>query len=100
MVELVPTGEVLAHQLITMRRAIDQLEVRYSRLAAEFAQSEWWDYEGFNSAYDWIRLNCHMTSNSAWTALAVGAREPDLDQSLDAMDSGEIGYAHVGVMAR
>jgi hypothetical protein len=100
MVELVPKGEVLAQELITMRRAIDQLEVRYSRLAAEFAQSEWWDYEGFNSAYDWLRLNCHMTSNSAWTALAVGAREADLDQSLDAMDSGEIGYAHVGVMAR
>ena len=61
MLEMVPAGEAIACQLITLRRVIDQLELKFSQLAAEFDKTDWWDYEGFNTSGDWIRLNCRMT---------------------------------------
>src|SRR5207245_4382065 len=95
-----PSGEAIACQLISLRRVIDQLELQFSQLAAEFDQTDWWDYEGFNSSGDWIRFNCRMTSNAAYDRLAVGERLADLPRSADAMDGGEIGFAHLAVMAR
>src|SRR5438477_6485329 len=100
MLEMVPAGEEIACQLITLRRVIDQLELKFSQLAAEFDQTDWWDYEGFNTSGDWIRFNCRMTSNAAYDRLAVGERLADLPRSTDAMDGGQIGFAHLAVMAR
>src|SRR5438552_8000354 len=100
MVDMAPAGEAIACQLISLRRVIDQLELQFSQLAAEFDQTDWWDYEGFNSSGDWIRFNCRMTSNAAYDRLAVGERLADLPRSTDAMESGEIGFAHLAVMAR
>src|SRR2546430_244923 len=100
MVEMVPAGEAIAHQLISLRRVIDQLELKFSKLVAEFDKTTWWDYEGFNSSGDWIRFNCRMTSNAAYDRLAVGERLAEMPRSTDAMDGGEIGFAHLAVMAR
>src|SRR2546430_7982391 len=100
MLEMVPAGEEIAYQLISLRRVIDQLELKFSQLAAEFDQTEWWDYEGFNSSGDWIRFNCRMTSNAAYDRLAVGEHLAELPPSSAAMESGEIGFAHSAVMAR
>src|SRR3989440_3303065 len=100
MLEMVPAGETIACQLITLRRVIDQLELKFSQLAAEFDQTDWWDYEGFNSSGDWIRFNCRMTSNAAYDRLAVGEHLAEMPRSTDAMDRGEIGFAHLAVMAR
>src|SRR5256714_10930507 len=100
MVEMVPAGEEIAHQLISLRRVIDQLELKFAQLVAEFDKTTWWDYEGFNSSGDWIRFNCRMTSNAAYDRLAVGERLAEMPRSTDAMDGGEIGFAHLAVMAR
>ena len=100
MLEMVPAGEEIACQLITLRRVIDQLELKFSQLAAEFDQTDWWDYEGFNTSGDWIRFNCRMTSNAAYDRLAVGERLAEMPRSADAMNGGEIGFAHLAVMAR
>src|SRR2546430_17096927 len=100
MVEMAPAGEAIAFQLIPLRRVIDQLELKFSQLAAEFDQTTWWDYEGFNSSRDWIRFNCRMTSNAAYDRLAVGERLAEMPRSTDAMDGGEIGFAHLAVIAR
>ncbi|TMG65807.1 MAG: hypothetical protein E6H82_10150, partial [Chloroflexi bacterium] len=81
MVDMAPAGEAIACQLISLRRVIDQLELQFSQLAAEFDQTDWWDYEGFNSSGDWIRFNCRMTSNAAYDRLAVGERLADLPRS-------------------
>src|SRR6266705_631506 len=88
MLEMVPSGEAIACQLISLRRVIDQLEFKFSQLAAEFDQTDWWDYEGFNSSGDWIRFNCRMTSNAAYDRLTVGERLADLPRSTDAMGWG------------
>src|SRR5438132_13389499 len=100
MVELVPVGEEIGYQLITIRKGIDPLELKCSRLAAEFVKTDFWEDEGSASPYDWVRFNCHMTSNAAGDRVAVGELAPHLAESTQAMDDGEIGFAHLTVMAR
>jgi Domain of unknown function (DUF222) len=86
--------------LVALRRHIDSLELEFSRQAFEFAEGRQWEQEGFNTALDWLRINCHMTSTSAADRLAVGERLPEMRESVLAMDAGEIGFAHLTVMAR
>src|SRR5437660_3040131 len=93
---VVTAGDKLVHN----QARIDLLQLEQSRLAAEFAAGEEWDRDGFNSAYDWIRVNCHLPGPVAGNYLTVGAHLPQLGQSVEAVLKGEIGYAHLAVMAR
>src|SRR2546426_6909789 len=56
--EVVDKGFVLR----SLRHFIDGLELDFARYAAEFHQSNQWEAEGYNSAADWMRFNCHMIS--------------------------------------
>jgi len=87
-------------ELVALRRRIDALELEFSRKAFAFLESREWDSEGFNTALDWMRINCHMTSTTAADRLAVGERLGELPQSMEVMEAGEIGFAHLTVMAR
>ena len=100
MVDPIPAGEEIAQQLIRIRHSIDELEVEFSRLAEEFDKTTWWDYEGYNTSYDWIRFNCHMQSHAVMNAYAVGSTEHEMPATMHAMRTGEIGFAHVATMAR
>ena len=100
MIDPVPTGSDIADELIRLRRSIDALEVEFARLAAEFDKTSFWDFEGYNTAADWIRFNCHMNSHAVWSAFAVAAGESEMPATMEAMRSGEIGFAHVSTMAR
>jgi len=100
MVQLVPAGEEIGYQLITIRKVIDQLELKFSKLAAEFVKTDFWEDQGSASPYDWVRFNCHMTSNAAGDRVADGELASKLSDSTAAMDDGEIGFAHLTVMAR
>src|SRR5260370_25418324 len=82
------------------RLTTDQLELQFSRLAAEFDQGDYWDQEGSNSPIDWIRFNCHITSNAAGARIAVGENLARMAESAQAMRSGEIGFTHLTSMAR
>jgi hypothetical protein len=95
-----PDGARMALEMVAVRRQIDRLELTFSQLAAAFRRTDYWDEEGSNSAIDWIRFNCRMTSNAAAERIAVGERLAGLGQSRDAMEEGEIGFAHLTVMAR
>ena len=92
----VTAGDKLVHN----QARIDLLQLEQSRLAAEFAAGEEWDRDGFNSPYDWIRVNCHLPGHVAGNYLTVGAHLAELDQSVQAMLTGDIGFAHLAVMAR
>jgi len=94
------TGGDIARELVDLRHQIDELELKFARRATEFDKTNWWDHEGFNTAFDWIRINCHLTSHDVWNAFAVGAKSPDLPQTVDAMHVGDIGFAHLATMAR
>jgi len=100
MVAYEPTGEDVAGRLIDLRQKIDGLEVEFSRLATEFDKTTWWEASGFNTAADWIRFNCHMTSYDVVNAFAVGATEHEMPATMRAMEAHEVGFAHVATMAR
>src|SRR5207247_10292516 len=99
MVAIQPEERDVGFVLQGLRHAIAKLELEFARFAAEFAQGEQWDDEGLNSAADWMRFNCHMTSGAAWNALQVGRQLGKLPQSLEALRQGEIGYAHLATLA-
>lgn len=94
-------GLEMAQQLVRMRHAIDLQELAFSRVAAEFTKTNYCDHDGGAiNAVDWIRLNCHMTSNAVADRVSVGSRICDLVRSVAQVAIGEIGFAHVVVMAR
>lgn len=96
----VPPDPRVPERLIALRRKIDADELEFSRLAADFNNSAYWDYEGYNSGIDWMRINCNMTSTAAADRVAVGERLETMPESVKAMESGDIGFAHLTVMAR
>ncbi len=91
MLQMVQSDSEMACGLREIRSHIDQMELAFSELAAEFAKSDLWENQGSNSAIDWIRFHCHMTSNAAADRVAVGERAAELVGSRDAMLAGEIG---------
>ena len=100
MLAMLPADAEIAYRLLELRQFIDSLELEYSRLAADFEKSKHWEHQGSNSAIDWMRFHCHMTSNAAADRVAVGERAAEMPASLQAMQAGEIGFAHLTVMAR
>ena len=95
-----PTGEELADDLIRMRHEIDVMELGFAMKAAAFGATDRYDYEGSVSPIDWIRFNCHMTSNAAADRVAVGERIGKMPESFQSLADGRIGFAHLTVMAR
>ena len=87
-------------RLIEQQQLIDRLQLEQARLAAEFAAGELWAGEGFVSPVEWLRFNCHLTSNAASDLLTVGEQAGRLPESIQAMERGDLGYAHLKVMAR
>jgi hypothetical protein len=94
------SNDLLRERLIQRRRVIEFQELAFAREAAEFAASNAWDEDGSVSAIDWIRFTCHMTAGAAANAIAVGEALPRLPESHQAVVDGEIGFAHLAVMAR
>ena len=94
------SGEQLGCKLIALRWAIDSLELEFAQTAAEFARTDEYDEQGSTTPIDWIRHNCHLTNGAAGGAVAVGKNLERLPESVQAMKSGEIGFAHLTVMAR
>jgi hypothetical protein len=85
--------------LVALRGTIDKLELDFAAFAVQFAQSGQWEREGYNSAGDWLRFNCHLTSGAAWNLLSVGEKAGELPESVQAMREGDIGFAHLATMA-
>src|SRR5438309_343683 len=100
MLQVVAPGPDPGEQLILLQRQIDLLLLDHPRVAAEFAQTTQWADEGSNSAIDWIRFNCNLTEKAAGDRIAVGSKLTDLAESSQAMQLGEIGFAHLTVIAR
>ncbi len=99
-IETPPEGASAALEMVALRRQIDVLELKFSQLAASLDASRYWDYDCANSAMDWIRFNCRMTSTAAADRISVGRHLSKLVESGQAMEAGEIGFAHMTVMAR
>ena len=94
------SDDVLAETFIGACRDRDQQNLFIARLAAELAKRDKYDDDGFVSPIDWMRFNGHMTSGAAANSVAVGQAMHCMPESVDAMAAGEIGFAHLTVMAR
>ena len=94
------SDDLLAETFIRACRDRDQRSLFVARIAAEMAKRDKYDEDGFVSPIDWMRFNGHMTAGAAANGVAVGESLHRMPESVDAMAAGEIGYAHLTVMAR
>jgi hypothetical protein len=90
----------LAAELRVIRHCQDLLELDFAETAANFSKTQEYEEQGSVSPIDWIRHHCRMSSSAVWGSVAVGDHLADLPRSVEAVESGEIGYAHLTLMAR
>jgi len=90
----------LSAELIRIRHCQDLLDLEFAETAARFSKTEEYEEQGSVSPIDWIRHNCRMSSSAVWGSVAVGEHLADLPRSVEAVETGEIGYAHLALMAR
>jgi hypothetical protein len=90
----------VAQELQQVLRQSDLVQLQAAQLAARFAATDEYDEQGYATPIDWIRFNCHVTSNVAADLVAVGNNLERLPESAQAVAQGEIGFAHVKAMAR
>src|SRR2546421_269300 len=93
-------GQATADTLIRLRQQIDLLELAFSRLASNCESSDYYEDEGFTSPINWIRVNCHMNAGAVADRIAVGDCMDQLPESLQSVNAGDVGFAHLVVMAR
>jgi hypothetical protein len=93
-------GAELAAELIGRRLKIDQDELEFSRVAAAFARTDEYDEQGFDSPISWIKANCHMSGGAAADRVCVGEQLERLERSATSVHIGEIGFAHLALIAR
>jgi hypothetical protein len=93
------TLDEITAEMVRVRCGIDERELYFCRLATAVAEFGYWD-DGSDTAINWITFNCKMTRNAAADSVAVGEQLSQLPESVQAMRAGEIGFAHMPVMAR
>ena len=93
-------GEAIAAELIRRRQKIDQDELEFSCLAAQFAATDEYDEQGFDSPISWLKAVCRMSGGAAADRVCVGDQVERLGQSSAALAAGEIGFAHLALIAR
>src|SRR5258708_39475246 len=93
MLQRVDEGAELGRLLIANQHQIDLLLLEQARLAAEFVKTDYWDYDGSTTPYDWIRVNCHLAGNTVGDRVTVGERMAELAESVQAVEAGRIGFA-------
>jgi hypothetical protein len=93
-------GAEVAEELRQVLHESDLLQLRAAGLAARFAATKYYDEQGYATPIDWIRFNCHLTTNAAADLIAVGKNLQRMPESAQAVSQGEIGYAHAKAMAR
>src|SRR5260370_42422532 len=84
-------GEAIAAELIRRRQKIDQDELEFSYLAAKFALTDEYDWQGFESPLAWLKSSCHMSGGAASARIGAGQQVEHLGHSSKAMGDGEIG---------
>lgn len=89
-----------AGRLKLRRWVIDRFELDFSIDAASFAERAEEFHDGSESVTDWFRHECNMQFGVVVDRLNVGQHVAKLPESAAAVVTGEIGFAHLSVMAR
>src|SRR5260370_12040131 len=87
-------GEALAAELIRRRQEIDQKELEFSYLAAKFAATDEYDWQGFETPIAWLKANCHMSGGAASARICAGQQVEHLGQSSKAMAAAQLAFPH------
>ncbi|HEY9287453.1 MAG TPA: DUF222 domain-containing protein [Candidatus Dormibacteraeota bacterium] len=92
--------EDYAQRLVLERQVADYVELRFSIDAAALVESRAFN-EGDpgDDPVHWLRQECKMQYGVAADRLNVGKHLGALTKSADAVTAGEIGFAHLSVMA-
>jgi uncharacterized protein DUF222 len=94
------SGPELAKNLISLGQAVDLILLEFSRVAAEFAQTDEYDQQGYDSPISWIKENCHLPGGAAADRVCAGEQLERLTESTAALAEGRIGFAHFALLAR
>src|SRR5712692_4783872 len=92
--------EQISHELVEVRQVCDLIELEFSDLASEFAATDEYDQQGFDSPISWLKQVCHMSSGAAGDRVCAGDQLQRLGESADSLAMGEIGFAHFALIAR
>src|ERR1700716_2643978 len=99
-VQVSAEGQALGAELTQVLHEVDLKLLHAAQLAARLAATQYYDEQGYASTVDWIRLNCHQTSNAAADLIAVGRNLHRVPESAQALKQGEIGYSHLKALVR
>src|ERR1700682_98194 len=94
------SDDELAEELRHEYHVRDLKDLYIACLAAEFATRDKYDDDGFVSPIDWIRFNCNVTSGAAANSIAVGEAMGRMPETIEAVAEGDLGFAHVAVVAQ
>jgi hypothetical protein len=102
MLELAPTlpQELYREAMIRQRRITDVQELSFSIIAGNWSQTDEYQDEGSVSPIDWIRHHCRMGAGHAADRVNVGDQLNRLPKSTQAVADGDIGFAHLALIAR
>src|SRR3981081_782160 len=95
-----PSPAQLGQEQVELRHVGDRLELEFSVGAACFAATEEYEDQGSVSPIDWIRHACKMSGHTAAERVCVGEEAERLPLSFEAVTDGQIGFAHLALMAR
>jgi hypothetical protein len=90
----------MGEALVRKQRFIDILRLDFARDASHFATTGEWERQGSATPITWLTNTCHVTPGDAAAAICVGDHAGTLERSLEAMDAGSVGFAHVVLLAR
>src|SRR5437868_12932472 len=91
--------EDVESRLVLRRQVIDRIELDFSIDAASYAKDEAFE-AGPEPVTGWFRHECNMQFGTAVDRVNVGEQLAKLPESAAAVAMGEIGFAHLSVMAR
>ena len=78
---------------------LNTVELARAQQVAAFETTDQWEVEGYHSPIHYLRDSCKLAGAAATSASAVGQHAAQLPESVAAMRKGEIGFAHLVLMA-
>jgi hypothetical protein len=93
-------GDELGRDFTALCHHRDRLNLAVARFAAAFAGTNQFEVQGFTTPVHWLRVNGHMGGGGAADLVAVGELLEELPKSVEAVNEGAIGFAHLALMAR